>query len=183
MPLDRGPRNAPLRVAPIAAEIAKLIEAHQQNRRLSWTGLGSVKLMIGRIIPDNCPAWTRYSRRLRFKKALQELLPDWDMDAKKNTLTLRDREMMKLDELWPAVYGAVHGRGIDPAITKRLISEGEYYPRRQTLTCGPKAEIQWLENLAQGVDTRTDQARLQRVRVGSDAMFLRSCGIRGPASR
>jgi hypothetical protein len=82
-----GPRNSPLKVGPIAAEIAELIKTKKQDSRLKWKSADEAKIIIGEVIPDDCPNQTLVGRRMRFKKALQESLREhgWELFTGTNT--------------------------------------------------------------------------------------------------
>ena len=84
-----GPRNSPLKVGPIANEIAELIKGGKPDPRLKWKSPTEVRILIGEVIPDNCPNQTLEGRRKRFKKALQEILlaEGWGLCTKTNTAT------------------------------------------------------------------------------------------------
>lgn len=80
-----GPRNSPLKVAPIAAEIAELIKSGKSDPRLKWKSADEVRILIGEVIPADCPNQTLVGRRMRFKKALQEALDGWELTTYTNT--------------------------------------------------------------------------------------------------
>jgi len=83
-----GSRNSPLKVGPIAAEIAELIKTGRQDPRLKWKSPDEVHILIGEVIPDNCPNQTLVGRRRRFKKALHESLREhrWELNTGTNTV-------------------------------------------------------------------------------------------------
>ena len=81
-----GPRNSPLKVGPLAAEIAELIKGGKQDPRLRWKSPDEVRVLIGEVIPDDCPNQTLVGRRMRFKRALQESLLEWELFTGTNTL-------------------------------------------------------------------------------------------------
>ena len=77
--LDR--RRPPLKVEPIAAEIAEMISSGKDDTKLKWTAdRKQVRVLIGRIIPDDAPQQTVQGRRKRFRNALKKLLESkgWD---------------------------------------------------------------------------------------------------------
>jgi hypothetical protein len=60
---------------PIAEEITQLILNRQEDERLKWNQDGSVRLLIGKIIPEGSAAKQTVSgRRRRFREAVDELL-------------------------------------------------------------------------------------------------------------
>jgi hypothetical protein len=69
-----GPRNSPLKVGPIAAEITELIKNRKADPRLKWKSSDEARVQIGEVIPNDCPKQTLVGKRRRFKKALQESL-------------------------------------------------------------------------------------------------------------
>jgi hypothetical protein len=71
-----GKPNPPLKVPPIAEEIAQLIVSGMQDPRLNWKGGDEVRVLIGNIIPNNCPKQTLTGRRRRFSTALREQLTE-----------------------------------------------------------------------------------------------------------
>jgi hypothetical protein len=83
-----GSRNTPLKVGPIAAEIAELIKTGKQDPRLKWKSTDEARISISKVIPDNCPNQTLVGRRRRFKKALQESLREhgWELFPGANTV-------------------------------------------------------------------------------------------------
>jgi len=83
-----GHRNSPLKVGPIAAEIGELIVKGKQDPRLKWKSPNEAKVVIGVVVPDNCPQQTLTGRRKRFKKALQEYLNPygWELFAYANVV-------------------------------------------------------------------------------------------------
>jgi hypothetical protein len=83
-----GPRNSPLKVGPLAAEIAELIKGGKQDPRLKWKSPDEVRVLIGEVIPDDCPNQTLVGRRMRFKRALQESLREngWELFTGTNTV-------------------------------------------------------------------------------------------------
>ena len=69
------PMNPPLRVQPIAEEIAALITEGTKDDRLRWRDDGIVQVQIGKVIPEeSLPKQTIQGRRKRFRKALEEIL-------------------------------------------------------------------------------------------------------------
>jgi hypothetical protein len=86
-----GTRNASVKVQPIAAEIADLITSGKEDSRLKWIAAGEVRVIIGEVIPDDCPPQTLTGRRRRFRTALQkELEPrGWECAPGKSWLFLK----------------------------------------------------------------------------------------------
>jgi hypothetical protein len=82
-----GPRNSPLKVGPIAAEITELIKRGKPDTRLKWKSADEVRILIGEVIPADCPSQTLVGRRMRFKRALQEALREdgWELTTYTNT--------------------------------------------------------------------------------------------------
>jgi hypothetical protein len=73
-----------LKVELLAEEIVRLIVAKQEDDRLQWHEDGSVKVLIGKIIPtDSAGKQTLAGRRKRFRKALVERLgaEGWGLSA------------------------------------------------------------------------------------------------------
>ncbi len=68
------PRQPPLDVKPLVAEIAELIVGAVDDERVKQNKDGSVRVVIGKIIPDDGPKETVQSRRKRFRLALEEEL-------------------------------------------------------------------------------------------------------------
>jgi hypothetical protein len=63
-----GPR---LKLEPLAEEVVRLIVGRQEDDRLQWHKDGSVKVLIGKVIPqDSAYKQTLAGRRKRFHKAL-----------------------------------------------------------------------------------------------------------------
>ncbi len=87
-----GSRNGPLKVGPIAAEIADLVKSGKQDRRLKWKSPDEVRILIGEVIADDCPNQTLAGRRRRFKTLLKEALcqEQWVFTGT-NTLKKTDR--------------------------------------------------------------------------------------------
>jgi hypothetical protein len=64
-----------LNVKPIVEEIAGLIVDRQQDSRLKWNSDGSVRVLIGKILPsDSAENQTLQGRRKRFRTELERLL-------------------------------------------------------------------------------------------------------------
>jgi hypothetical protein len=61
----------PLKVDPIAQEIANIIKSGIANDRLKWLSQTEAKVLISEIIPNNCCQQTLSGRRKRFYVALQ----------------------------------------------------------------------------------------------------------------
>jgi len=70
----KGRRRAALNTAPIVKEIADLIIGGKTDARLKWKNANEVKVLVGTIIPDNCPQQTLAGRRRRFWTDLERLL-------------------------------------------------------------------------------------------------------------
>jgi hypothetical protein len=73
-----------LKVEPLAEEIVRLIVAKQEDDRLQWREDGSVKVLVGNIIPaDSAVKQTLAGRRKRFRNALVERLgaEGWGLTA------------------------------------------------------------------------------------------------------
>jgi hypothetical protein len=68
-----NPMDQRLNVGPIAEEIAHLIQTHKTDERLKWNKDGSVRVLIGKIIPETVKQ-TTMGRRKRFRIALKESL-------------------------------------------------------------------------------------------------------------
>jgi hypothetical protein len=77
------PRNPPLHVGPIAQEIADLIIQGKQDPRLKWKSPNKVRVLVGKVIPADCPQQTLAGRRKRFWDALSAQLNDagWERRA------------------------------------------------------------------------------------------------------
>ena len=77
------PMNPPLKVQPLAEEIAGLITEGIEDDRLRWRDDGSVQVQTGKVIPGGwpIPKETTQGRRKRFRKALEEILEPkgWDV--------------------------------------------------------------------------------------------------------
>lgn len=72
-PVRRRQSNLDLR--PVAEEIAQLILARKPDQRLKWNENGSVRVLIGEILPEgSAVAQTLAGRRMRFRKKLDQLL-------------------------------------------------------------------------------------------------------------
>ena len=72
-----------LDVLPIADEVAGAILSGRQAQRLKWFPDGSVRVLIGQIIPtDSGFKTTVEGRRRRFWKALDERLAGWTRDKR-----------------------------------------------------------------------------------------------------
>lgn len=70
-------RSPPLKTKPLAEEIGKLIIERQDSERLKWSeDKTAVKLVIGKIIPDDTAKETVAGRRKRFRRDLTELLQE-----------------------------------------------------------------------------------------------------------
>ena len=69
------PMQPRLDVAPLADEISRLIVEHKKDLRLKWSNENEVKILIGKIIPeDSAVKQTVAGRRKRFRKCLKERL-------------------------------------------------------------------------------------------------------------
>jgi hypothetical protein len=65
------PRQARLDVGPLAEEIASLIVKGKKDPRLKWNDEGSVRVLVGEILPEGSAAkQTLVGRRKRFREAL-----------------------------------------------------------------------------------------------------------------
>jgi hypothetical protein len=73
-----------LNVVPLAEEIVRLILERTEDDRLNWNGDSSVRVLIGRILPEGSAVkQTLIGRRKRFRKALMERLEaeGWGLSA------------------------------------------------------------------------------------------------------
>jgi len=62
-------------VKPLANEIAELISDHKNDERLNWKKDGSVRILIGKILPgESVVKQTLSGRRKRFRNELEKLL-------------------------------------------------------------------------------------------------------------
>ena len=88
------PKNPPLDVKPIAAELAQIIIEGQDDSRVTWSDDGSVLLKIGKIIPDNAPKQTVTGRRERFRAALADGLRSegWSQVPGKPNRFMKDQD-------------------------------------------------------------------------------------------
>jgi len=69
------PMQPKLNVEPIAAEIVSLILNRQQDSRLKWNSDGSVRVLIGEILPSGSAVkQTLEGRRKRFRREVEQLL-------------------------------------------------------------------------------------------------------------
>ncbi len=69
------PMQPRLDVKTIAKEIAQLIIKHRQDERLKWNKDGTVRIEIGKILPENFEfKQTLAGRRKRFREAVDNLL-------------------------------------------------------------------------------------------------------------
>jgi len=69
------PMQPRLDVKTIAKEIAQLIIKHRQDEQLKWNKDGTVRIEIGKILPENSAVpQTLADRRKRFRKAVDNLL-------------------------------------------------------------------------------------------------------------
>ncbi len=68
------PRQAPLKVNPIAAEIADKIIKHETDERLKYLKNGQVQVLTGKILEGSAVKETLIGRRKRFRKAMTNLL-------------------------------------------------------------------------------------------------------------
>jgi hypothetical protein len=64
-------KSSPLKVEPIAKEIANIIRCGKTDDRLKWLSSSEAKVLISEIIPNNCCQQTLSGRRKRFYAALQ----------------------------------------------------------------------------------------------------------------
>lgn len=71
------PMQRKLDVRPMAEEIVCLIVNRQEDDRLKWNHDGSVRVFVGKILPEGSAVKeTLRGRRKRFRKVLDELLSD-----------------------------------------------------------------------------------------------------------
>lgn len=69
------PMQARLNIHPVAEEIVQLIIDHQEDERLKWNKDGSVRIQIGKILPEGSAVkQTLNGRRRRFRQTVDELL-------------------------------------------------------------------------------------------------------------
>ncbi len=69
------PMQTRLKVEPLVEEIVRLVVAKQLDDRLQWHDDGSVKVLVGKIIPeDSAVKQTLAGRRKRFREKLTERL-------------------------------------------------------------------------------------------------------------
>jgi len=69
------PMQPRLDVALLADEISRLIVEHKKNSQLKWSNENEVKILIGKIIPeDSAVKQTVAGRRKRFRKCLEQRL-------------------------------------------------------------------------------------------------------------
>jgi hypothetical protein len=62
-------------VKPIAHEISELILQNEDDSRLKWNDDGSVRVLIGKILPEEgSPKQTRDARRKRFRYEVEIIL-------------------------------------------------------------------------------------------------------------
>jgi hypothetical protein len=71
------PMQARLDVRPLAEEVAGVIVAGREDERLKWQEDGSVKVLVGKVLPKGSAAReTLAARRKRFRLALTERLAE-----------------------------------------------------------------------------------------------------------
>jgi hypothetical protein len=75
-----------LDVQPLAEEIFRIMLDHGEDVRLNWNEDGTVRLQIGKIIPDDGYKQTVAGRRRRFRAALEQLVRDTDGEVVKPNL-------------------------------------------------------------------------------------------------
>jgi hypothetical protein len=68
-----GRKDGPLKIKPLAEELAALIVRGLVDRRLKWLSPQRVTIRIGEVIPTT-NAWTTSDRRRRFSVAIDEAL-------------------------------------------------------------------------------------------------------------
>lgn len=69
------PMQARLDIGPIAEEIVQLIIGYQKDERLRWNKDGSVRVQIGKVLPEGSAVkQTLNGRRRRFQQTVDELL-------------------------------------------------------------------------------------------------------------
>jgi len=72
-----NPMSRRVNVRPLAEEVVQLILQHKTDERLKWNKDGSVRVHIGKILPDySAVAQTLQGRRKRFRKEVENLLDD-----------------------------------------------------------------------------------------------------------
>ncbi len=70
-------RRPPLIVEPLAEQVVALIKGQVEDDRLLWIGgYFRVKVLIGKIIPDEGSRETVRNRRKRFRRYLEHLLKE-----------------------------------------------------------------------------------------------------------
>ena len=70
-------RSPPLKTKPLAEETKKLIVENRDSEKLKWSeDKTKVKVVIGKIIPDDTAKQTVAARRKRFRRDLTELLQE-----------------------------------------------------------------------------------------------------------
>jgi hypothetical protein len=86
-------KNPPLKVQPIAKTVAGIITSGGRDECLVWKGPDKVRLLIGNVIPNNCPAQTLSGRRRRFRKALEEELQHfgWELVSRTSWSFMKKR--------------------------------------------------------------------------------------------
>jgi len=88
------PKNPPLYVKPIAAELAQIIIEGRDDPRVKWSDDGTVLVKIGKIVPDNAPQQTVTGRRERFRAALADALGQegWSQVPGKPNRFMKDQD-------------------------------------------------------------------------------------------
>lgn len=71
-----APKSRPLKVAPIAKEIADIIRRGVADERVKWISSSEVKVLISEVVPDGGAQQTISGRRKRFYTALQHELAE-----------------------------------------------------------------------------------------------------------
>ena len=78
------PMQRRLNVVPLAEEIVRLILERRADDRLKWNNDGSVRVLVGKVLPEGSAVkQTLIGRRQRFRKALVERLEaeGWGLSA------------------------------------------------------------------------------------------------------
>jgi hypothetical protein len=77
-------RSSPLKVEPIAQELAALVNSQARDHRLKWKNPSEVRIVIAEIIPDQGPQETAASRKKKLNTCLTTALAGigWRLDAR-----------------------------------------------------------------------------------------------------
>jgi hypothetical protein len=66
------PRNSPLDVKPLVEQVVREIRARTKSTsNLKWLAPDKVRVIIGKLIPADCPEQTLLGRRKRFRRLLE----------------------------------------------------------------------------------------------------------------